>query len=65
MLCYPSYFGVKFMLYGVQEMMGDAPHIQLDADLAAGISMLGNGPNLMSFKHVFLEMFTLDINSKF
>lgn len=30
-------------------MMGDAPHTQLDADLAAGMGMPDNGPKLMSF----------------
>ncbi|XP_078442618.1 zinc finger (C2H2 type) family protein [Wolffia australiana] len=32
----------------VKQMMGPAPHTQLDADLAAGMGMPDNGPKLMS-----------------
>ncbi|MCI23527.1 zinc finger protein 593-like, partial [Trifolium medium] len=32
----------------VKQMMGDAPHTQLDAELAAGMGMPDNGPKLMS-----------------
>ncbi|XP_039683448.1 zinc finger protein 593 isoform X1 [Medicago truncatula] len=32
----------------VKQMMGDAPHTQLDADLAGGMGMPDNGPKLMS-----------------
>ncbi|XP_042476778.1 zinc finger protein 593 homolog isoform X2 [Macadamia integrifolia] len=31
----------------VKQMMGPAPHTQLDADLAAGMGMPDNGPKLM------------------
>ncbi|KAF2289898.1 hypothetical protein GH714_039054 [Hevea brasiliensis] len=32
----------------VKQMMGPAPHTQLDAELAAGMGMPDNGPTLMS-----------------
>ncbi|KAL4191130.1 hypothetical protein AMTRI_Chr07g79150 [Amborella trichopoda] len=32
----------------VKQMMGPAPHTQLDAELAAGMGMPDNGPKLMS-----------------
>ncbi|KAG6520634.1 hypothetical protein ZIOFF_017693 [Zingiber officinale] len=32
----------------VKEMMGPAPHTQLDAELAAGMGMPDNGPKLMT-----------------
>jgi len=35
-------------LCSVKQMMGDAPHTQLDADLAGGMGMPDNGPKLMS-----------------
>lgn len=35
-------------LCSVKQMMGPAPHTQLDAELAAGMGMPDNGPRLMS-----------------
>ncbi|XP_057745736.1 uncharacterized protein LOC130963649 [Arachis stenosperma] len=35
-------------LCSVKQMMGPAPHTQLDAELAAGMGMPDNGPKLMS-----------------
>lgn len=35
-------------LCSVKQMMGDAPHTQLDAEIAAGMGMPDNGPKLMS-----------------
>lgn len=39
---------VDFSSISVKQMMGPAPHTQLDADLAAGMGMPDNGPKLMS-----------------
>lgn len=35
-------------LHSVKQMMGPAPHTQLDAELAAGMGRPDNGPKLMS-----------------
>lgn len=35
-------------LHSVKQMMGPAPHTQLDAELAAGMGMPDNGPKLMA-----------------
>lgn len=39
---------IAVCLCSVKQMMGDAPHTQLDADLAGGMGMPDNGPKLMS-----------------
>lgn len=39
---------VLCLMCSVKQMMGPAPHTQLDADLAAGMGMPDNGPKLMS-----------------
>ncbi|KAM1249712.1 hypothetical protein ACFX13_033143 [Malus domestica] len=44
-----DHFKTKRHKKRVKIMMGDAPHTQLDADLAAGMGMPDNGPKLMSF----------------
>jgi len=46
------YIGVEWFwlvsLCSIKQMMGPAPHTQLDADLASGMGMPDNGPKLMS-----------------
>lgn len=37
----------------MKQMMGPAPHTQLDAELAAGMGMPDNGPKLMSMWAAF------------
>ncbi|XP_050142513.1 uncharacterized protein LOC126618477 isoform X1 [Malus sylvestris] len=44
-----DHFKTKRHKKRVKIMMGDAPHTQLDADLAAGMGMPDDGPKLMSF----------------
>lgn len=39
---------ITVSLCSVKQMMGPAPHTQLDAELAAGMGMPDNGPKLMS-----------------
>ncbi|CAL5350937.1 unnamed protein product [Camellia sinensis] len=43
-----EHFKTKRHRKRVKQMMGPAPHTQLDADLAAGMGMPDNGPKLMS-----------------
>ncbi|CAA7403357.1 unnamed protein product [Spirodela intermedia] len=43
-----EHFKTKLHKKRVKQMMGPAPHTQLDADLAAGMGMPDNGPKLMS-----------------
>ncbi|RAL51643.1 hypothetical protein DM860_010361 [Cuscuta australis] len=43
-----DHFKTKKHKKRVKIMMGDAPHTQLDAELAAGMGMPDNGPKLMS-----------------
>ncbi|XP_058763121.1 uncharacterized protein LOC131636528 [Vicia villosa] len=43
-----DHFKTKKHRRRVKQMMGDAPHTQLDAELAAGMGMPDNGPKLMS-----------------
>ncbi|KAF5747866.1 zinc finger protein [Tripterygium wilfordii] len=43
-----EHFKTKRHKKRVKEMMGPAPHTQLDAELAAGMGMPDNGPKLMS-----------------
>ncbi|XP_061374616.1 uncharacterized protein LOC133316843 [Gastrolobium bilobum] len=43
-----EHFKTKRHKKRVKQMMGPAPHTQLDADLAAGMGMPDNGPKLMS-----------------
>ncbi|KAL6998197.1 hypothetical protein U1Q18_008324 [Sarracenia purpurea var. burkii] len=43
-----EHFKTKRHRKRVKQMMGSAPHTQLDADLAAGMGMPDNGPKLMS-----------------
>lgn len=39
---------ITVSLCSIKQMMGPAPHTQLDADVAAGMGMPDNGPKLMS-----------------
>ncbi|KAI3471872.1 hypothetical protein Pfo_028560 [Paulownia fortunei] len=43
-----EHFKTKRHKKRLRQMMGPAPHTQLDADLAAGMGMPDNGPKLMS-----------------
>ncbi|KAJ9181540.1 hypothetical protein P3X46_009661 [Hevea brasiliensis] len=43
-----EHFKTKRHKKRVKQMMGPAPHTQLDAELAAGMGMPDNGPTLMS-----------------
>ncbi|KAA8518718.1 hypothetical protein F0562_016508 [Nyssa sinensis] len=43
-----EHFKTKKHKKRVKQMLGPAPHTQLDADLAAGMGMPDNGPKLMS-----------------
>eukprot|EP00268_Persea_americana_P038611 TRINITY_DN3823_c0_g1_i1.p1 TRINITY_DN3823_c0_g1~~TRINITY_DN3823_c0_g1_i1.p1 ORF type:complete len:123 (+),score=27.01 TRINITY_DN3823_c0_g1_i1:117-485(+) len=43
-----QHFQTKKHKKRVKQMMGPAPHTQLDAELAAGMGMPDNGPKLMS-----------------
>ncbi|KAG6517780.1 zinc finger C2H2 protein ECU02_0310-like [Zingiber officinale] len=43
-----GHFSSKRHKKRVKEMMGPAPHTQLDAELAAGMGMPDNGPKLMT-----------------
>uniref|UniRef100_A0A6N2KWM9 C2H2-type domain-containing protein n=1 Tax=Salix viminalis TaxID=40686 RepID=A0A6N2KWM9_SALVM len=43
-----EHFKTKRHRKRVKQMMGPAPHTQLDADLAAGMGAPDNGPKLMS-----------------
>ncbi|KAG9144618.1 hypothetical protein Leryth_027588 [Lithospermum erythrorhizon] len=43
-----DHFKTKRHKKRVKQMMGPAPHNQIDADLAAGMGMPDNGPKLMS-----------------
>ncbi|KAF2312184.1 hypothetical protein GH714_028402 [Hevea brasiliensis] len=43
-----EHFKTKRHKKRVKQMMGPAPHTQLDAELAAGMGMPDNGPKLMS-----------------
>ncbi|KAK4419245.1 Zinc finger protein [Sesamum alatum] len=43
-----EHFKTKRHKKRLKQMMGPAPHTQLDADLAAGMGMPDNGPKLMS-----------------
>ncbi|XP_006848901.2 zinc finger protein 593 [Amborella trichopoda] len=43
-----DHFQTKRHKKRVKQMMGPAPHTQLDAELAAGMGMPDNGPKLMS-----------------
>ncbi|XP_004510169.1 uncharacterized protein [Cicer arietinum] len=43
-----DHFKTKKHRRRVKQMMGEAPHTQLDAELAAGMGMPDNGPKLMS-----------------
>ncbi|XP_027365627.1 zinc finger protein 593 [Abrus precatorius] len=43
-----EHFKTKRHKRRVKQMMGPAPHTQLDAELAAGMGMPDNGPKLMS-----------------
>ncbi|XP_041026501.1 zinc finger protein 593 [Juglans microcarpa x Juglans regia] len=43
-----EHFKTKRHRKRVKQMMGPAPHTQLDADLASGMGMPDNGPKLMS-----------------
>ncbi|CAA2978357.1 zinc finger 593 [Olea europaea subsp. europaea] len=43
-----EHFKTKKHRRRVKQMMGPAPHTQLDAELAAGMGMPDNGPKLMS-----------------
>ncbi|KAK4765802.1 hypothetical protein SAY87_007444 [Trapa incisa] len=43
-----EHFKTKRHKKRAKQMMGPAPHTQLDADLAAGMGMPDNGPKLMS-----------------
>ncbi|XXG84776.1 hypothetical protein AAC387_Pa11g0007 [Persea americana] len=43
-----QHFQTKKHRKRVKQMMGPAPHTQLDAELAAGMGMPDNGPKLMS-----------------
>ncbi|KAK6943861.1 hypothetical protein RJ641_024963 [Dillenia turbinata] len=42
-----EHFKTKRHKKRVKQMMGPAPHTQLDAELAAGMGMPDNGPKLM------------------
>ncbi|CBI30137.3 unnamed protein product, partial [Vitis vinifera] len=43
-----EHFKTKRHKKRLKQMMGPAPHTQLDADLAAGMGLPDNGPKLMS-----------------
>ncbi|CAA3020378.1 zinc finger 593 [Olea europaea subsp. europaea] len=43
-----EHFKTKKHRRRVKQMMGPAPHTQLDAELAAGMGMPDNGPKLMA-----------------
>nr|POF08508.1 zinc finger protein 593 [Quercus suber] len=43
-----EHFKTKRHKKRVKQMMGPAPHTQLDADIASGMGMPDNGPKLMS-----------------
>ena len=43
-----EHFKTKRHKKRIKQMMGPAPHTQLDADVAAGMGMPDNGPKLMS-----------------